>query len=92
MPVLSILTLFFLPLKMYWDNALNARMIYSPVFNLDRATHVLVGGRDGKVEVCELKNMTERIAALLNNSSLRASKAHLRNNNFFVRNDPLTSV
>lgn len=33
-PVLSVLTLFFLPLKMYWDNALNARMIYNVVADL----------------------------------------------------------
>lgn len=58
-PILSILTLFFLPLKMYWDNALNARMIYSPVLRLEQATHVLVKGRDGKVAVCELKNLTQ---------------------------------
>ena len=33
-PVLSVLTLFFLPLKMYWDNALNTRMKYSAVQTL----------------------------------------------------------
>ena len=63
-PVLSVLTLFFLPLKMYWDNALNTRMVYSPVQTLHQATHVRVRGRDGKIEVCDLKNMTARIALL----------------------------
>jgi len=33
-PVLSVLTLFFIPLKMYWDNALNARMIYNVVADI----------------------------------------------------------
>jgi len=39
-------------------------MIYSPVQTLQEATHVRVRGRDGKIEVCELKNMTARIAFL----------------------------
>jgi hypothetical protein len=64
-PVLSVLTLLYLPLKMYWSNALNARMIYNIVNELEEATHVLVKGRSGNVEVCELKNLTARIAPLL---------------------------
>lgn len=34
LPVVSILTLFYVPLKMYWDNAFNARMIYNVVADL----------------------------------------------------------
>lgn len=82
-PVLSVLTLFFLPLKMYWDNALNARMLYYPVQDLRQASHVLVKGRGGNVEVCLLKNMTAKIAPLLGQFNLRESKAHLSNNEFY---------
>lgn len=89
-PMLSVLTLFFLPLKMYWDNALNARMLYYPVQDLRQASHVLVKGRGGNVEVCLLKNMTAKIAPLLGQFNLRESKAHLSNNEFYVSDTQLT--
>ena len=54
MPFLSIFTIFILPLKMYWNNALFARMIFDTVTNISVATHVLVKGRGGNIDVCEL--------------------------------------
>lgn len=84
-PIISILTLFFVPLKMYWNNELNARMIYNVVADLAQATHVLVRGRSGNVEVCELKNLSDQIAPLLEQFNLRESKAHLQHHEFYVR-------
>jgi hypothetical protein len=46
-PILSILTIFILPLKMYWSSTLYAKMIMNPVTNIMKATHVLVKGRGG---------------------------------------------
>jgi hypothetical protein len=84
-PILSILTLFFVPLKMYWDKELNARMIYNVVADLAQATHVLVRGRGGNVEVCELNNLSDEIAPLIEQFNLRESKAHLHHHEFYVR-------
>ena len=84
-PLLSILTLFFLPLKMYWNNALHARMIYNVVEDLAQATHVLVKGRSGNIEVCKLNNLTNAIAPLMGQFNPRESKVHLQRNEFYVR-------
>jgi len=51
---------------------------------LEQATHVLIKGRDGKVEVSELKNLTQRIAPLLSNLGQKGSKSHPKNNAFYV--------
>ena len=53
-PILSILTIFILPLKMYWDTELYATMIYDTVTAIEMATDMLVKGRAGNVDVCKL--------------------------------------
>ena len=63
-PILSLLTIFVLPVKMYWDNGLFARMIFNPTTNIEQATHVLVKGKGGNIDICELLNHTERVAQI----------------------------
>jgi hypothetical protein len=65
-PILSVLSLFILPLKMYWDNDLNARMTFNTVTDIKRATHVKVIGRGGNVDICKLEDFTNKISQLLN--------------------------
>jgi uncharacterized membrane protein len=49
LPILSLLTIFILPIRMYWHQHLRARYMYSRVTSLDRCTDVLVHGRDGNI-------------------------------------------
>jgi hypothetical protein len=83
-PILSILTIFILPLKMYWDTELYANMIYDTVTEIQFATDMLVRGRAGNVDVCKLQNLTQEISVLLPKVDLRASTAHLRDNPYYV--------
>ncbi len=64
-PILSLLTIFVLPLKMYWDNALYAKWIFNHVTQIDQATHVLIKGRSGNTDICKLENLTDTVTSLI---------------------------
>lgn len=51
MPLLSLLTLFILPLRLYWSAELRAYYLYNEVGALEQADHLLVKGKDGNIEV-----------------------------------------
>lgn len=51
LPILSLLTLFVLPIWIYWSSELKAKFMYSRVANLLSATHLLVEGKDGNIEI-----------------------------------------
>jgi hypothetical protein len=60
LPILSLLTVFVLPIRMYWFSLLRARYMYTRVTSLQECTDLLVHGRDGNVEVVTLQNLTNK--------------------------------
>ena len=58
LPFLALITVFVLPLRMYWSTILEAKYMYSRVTSLREATHLLVRGKQGNLEIAELKNHT----------------------------------
>ena len=63
-PLLSILTVFVLPLRMYWNTTLRAKYWYDRVDRLTDATNVLVTGKLGNVEISRLVNLTIKVKEL----------------------------
>lgn len=63
-PLLSILTIFVLPLRMYWSTTLRAKYWYDRVDKLANATNVLVTGKLGNVEIARLQNLTLKVKEL----------------------------
>jgi len=59
LPLCSILTVFYLPVRLYWSVEARAVWMYSPVVTLQNTTHLLVKGKDGNIEIVELKNLSE---------------------------------
>ena len=57
-PIFSILSVFYLPVYIYWRVSARAAWLYSEVEKLEQATHVLIHGRDGNIEICNLENLT----------------------------------
>ena len=64
-PILSLLTVFVLPVMLYWKAHLRAKYLYWSVTSEGVATHLLVCGRDGNVEIVPLQNMNSRVSHLL---------------------------
>ena len=44
---------------------MTAKMIYDVVDDIELATHVLIRGRPGNVEVCKLDNLTDKVRPIL---------------------------
>ena len=65
LPILSLLTLFVLPIRMYWSATLSARYKYSHVSSVSQTTDLLIHGRDGNIEIVKLQNLTDRVRSLL---------------------------
>ena len=55
-PLLSVLSLLILPLFTFWMPSLRARLMYRKVTRVELATHVLVEGLDGNLDICHLFN------------------------------------
>lgn len=51
LPILSLLTVFVLPICMYWSQSLTAKYLYNRVTVLAEATALLVEGKDGNIEI-----------------------------------------
>lgn len=64
-PLLSILTIFILPLKMYWSSELCCDMLYDIVDDINKATHVKIVGRPGNTDICKLENLTDKVRPIL---------------------------
>jgi|LauGreDrversion4_2_1035121.scaffolds.fasta_scaffold876134_1 hypothetical protein len=69
---------------MYWSQELTAKMIYDVVDDIEYATHVLIRGRPGNVEVCKLDDLTEKVRPILQKFNVRESKLYLTTHPFFV--------
>jgi hypothetical protein len=91
-PLLSIVTLFMLPLKMYWSTQLCCDMLYDIVDDITKATHVKIVGRPGNIDICKLENLTEKVRPILQRFQVRESKLYLTTNPFFVSLDTLKFV
>lgn len=61
-----------------------AAFFYSKVDKLEQATHVLIHGRDGNIEICKLENLTSMIRPLL-------TVSHMENLNYLKEQDYLVS-
>ena len=44
-----------LGLYLFWKPELRAKMLYQKVADINLATHLLIGGQDGNVEICDLR-------------------------------------
>ena len=88
-PFLSLMTVFILPLKMYWSTELCCDMLYDIVDDITKATHVKIVGRPGNTDICKLENLTEKVRPILQRFQVRESKRYLTTNPFFVRNPPI---
>ena len=65
MPLLSVLTLFVLPLRLYWHKTLRAKYFYTRVNQLPLANHLLVTGKLGNCEIVALQNLTSKVQQLV---------------------------
>jgi hypothetical protein len=64
-PILSLMSLFILPLKMYWSSELCCDMLYDVVEDINKATHVRISGRPGNTDICKLENLTDKVRPIL---------------------------
>lgn len=55
-PILSILSLFFFSMYLYWEIEAQAKWFYDEVEKITDASHVLLTGKDSNIEICELEN------------------------------------
>jgi magnesium-transporting ATPase (P-type) len=53
-PLLSVLTLFILPIVVYWRKSMQIKLFYKSTYR-KHATHILVEGSSGNLEIIELK-------------------------------------
>ena len=53
-PLLSLVTLFVLPIRMDWSQTLTAKYCYNRVRSLEEADHLLITGKTGNVEIVEI--------------------------------------
>jgi len=53
-PLLSILTLFLLPIQLYKSSELCCDLFYDVVDDINKATHVKIVGRPGNTDICPL--------------------------------------
>lgn len=79
-PLCSFLTLYILPIKLYWSVPSRAKWMYTQVAALDQATHLLVRGKDGNTQIVKLQNLTENVRKI--DVNLMASK--FKSNPFIV--------
>ncbi len=61
LPLFSILSLFFLPLKLYWDVSLRITWMYNRIQTLDNTTHLFIRGKDGNKEIVKLRNLSDEV-------------------------------
>jgi hypothetical protein len=54
------MTVFVLPIRMYWLAHLRARYMYNQVTSLQKCTDLLVHARDGNIEIVTLQNLTDQ--------------------------------
>lgn len=83
-PILSILTLFVVPMYMYWRTGFYVTMCMSPTDKISRATHVLVKGKSGSLDCCKLRDCTKEVSAILPELKDHQSTQHLTKHPYLV--------
>lgn len=68
-PLLCLTTGLILALVLYWHVKLQIALLYRPVSNIKKATHVVVHGKPGNIEICKIYEKSDVIAAYLKNVS-----------------------
>lgn len=58
LPICSLLTLFILPIKLYWSVPARVAWMYSGTQTVDRSTHLYLRGKDGNREIVKLQNLS----------------------------------
>ncbi|MFM7853044.1 MAG: hypothetical protein ACKO96_14290, partial [Flammeovirgaceae bacterium] len=61
-PLLSLLTVFVVPIYMYWRVEFYVTMTMSTCDDILQATHVLVRGKPGNIDCCKLHDLTAKIS------------------------------
>jgi hypothetical protein len=51
LPFLSVITIFVLPIRLYWSAELRAYYLYTRVRTIQEADALLVRGKDGNIEI-----------------------------------------
>jgi len=70
-PILGVCTGLIFLLCLYWYESLQARFLYTEVYDLKRATHIRVTGKKGNIEIVKLQNQQIFIQGI---ASLQQSK------------------
>ncbi len=63
-PLLSVITLFVLPIRLYWSAELSAKYLYTRVAIIQDADALLVRGKDGNVEIVQVQDQTQAVRPL----------------------------
>ncbi len=61
MPILSIVTIFIVPLLMYWHTRIYVFFLFTPVEGIKNASHVYIRGKSGNLDLCKIKNDGKKI-------------------------------
>jgi hypothetical protein len=64
LPICSFLTLFILPIKLYWSVPARVAWMYSRTHTVEGSTHLYLLGKDGNKEIVKLQNLTAEVHKL----------------------------
>lgn len=64
LPFLSVITIFVLPIRLYWSPELRAYYLYTRVRIIQEADALLVSGKDGNIEIVAVQDLTEDVRPL----------------------------
>ena len=90
-PILCILTAFTLAITLYWKREVFIKLLYTPVTDLKDATHVVIKGKPGNMDVCKLQDGSNKIANLINNLTQQRF-LHLKDKPYIVSKSCKTLV
>lgn len=65
LPLLIICTGLLLGIVMFWKKDLVIKLLYRPVTDLKKCTHVIVKGVQGNTEICKLNDFSHEIAPFM---------------------------
>ena len=64
LPICSFLSLFILPIKLYWSVPARVAWMYSRVQRVEDTTHLYMIGKDGNKEIVKLQDLTTEVQKL----------------------------
>ena len=69
-PILSIVSVFVVPLLMYWHIRIYVYFLFTPVEGINYATHVYIRGKSGNLDVCKIKNDANKLSKFDSNTNV----------------------